>query len=316
VPLADTATTGGAGDSNGACACAGSSGVKSCNGEANESRGHVEVTEVAAAGVWLAVYGDAAEHFDKAPRSVDTVGASFAYHPFDRIAHHSIPKLKKLRRLRELHFDHTELHSLHQLHSLGLLPSLTALRISPEGNPVVAHPHFHSLVISLLPLLRSLNGVAVLAEDRETAERQWRRLRRLYGLAGDGLHSQLAPLSFQHAMQVSDPYRPVERRDLEDTAGERSRASDREDASSSEAAQVQGVASTSTTLATAFVNRVVDHALTVDNKIAQLNVAWPRIVSRYHERVRADVRDRAMFLQRYQAATRGDTARTTLAMLE
>ena len=69
-------------------------------------------------------------------------------------------------------------------------------------------------------------------------------------------------------------------------------------------------------LAEAFVDRVIEHAMGVDQKISQLNASWPQIVATYHERVRADVADRALFLRRYEAATRGDAEGTTLAMLE
>ena len=69
-------------------------------------------------------------------------------------------------------------------------------------------------------------------------------------------------------------------------------------------------------LAASFVSRVVDHALSVDAKIATLNEAWPSILRTYEQRVKAEVADRALFLRRYDAATRGETEGTTLAVLD
>ena len=69
-------------------------------------------------------------------------------------------------------------------------------------------------------------------------------------------------------------------------------------------------------LAAAFVSRVVEHATAVDEKISHLNLAWPRIVSAYHDRVSEEVYDRELFMRRYGAATRGETEGTTLASLE
>ena len=71
----------------------------------SEFKGHVEVTDVAAGGVWLAVDGDAAETFDRTARSENAVGVSFACYPFEHIASRSLPKLRKLRRLREVHLS-------------------------------------------------------------------------------------------------------------------------------------------------------------------------------------------------------------------
>ena len=291
-----------------------------------EFRGHVEVTDVAAGGVWLAVYGDAAETFDKTLRSENAVGVSFSYYPFERIASKSVPKLKKLRRLRELHFEHTEMHSLHQLHSLGQMPGLSALRISADGNPVVAHPHFRSLTISLLPQLRSLNGSEVSAAEREAADRDWRRLKRLYGLASNGLYAQLAPLSYLHAMQLGDnappsPQRPASAAPASAAASKDAGA--KAGAPGGEAGQREGAdgakanAKTEpTVIAASFVDRVVQHALAVDEKITQLNAVWPHVVAAYQARVRAEVQDRALFLRRYEAATRGETQGTVFAMLD
>ena len=64
------------------------------------------------------------------------------------------------------------------------------------------------------------------------------------------------------------------------------------------------------------MGRVVEHALSVDEKISQLNAAWPKIVGTYRARVQAEVNDRALFLRRYEAASRGETDGTTLAMLD
>ena len=64
------------------------------------------------------------------------------------------------------------------------------------------------------------------------------------------------------------------------------------------------------------MSRVVEHALSVDAKITQLNRAWPHIVETYTQRVRDEVADRALFLRRYEAATQGRDEETTLAMVE
>ena len=314
-------------------------------------RGHVEVTEVAAGGVWLSVYGEAAETFDRLPRSNDAVGVSLSYFPFERICTKTISKLKKLRRLRELHFQHTEIHSLYQLHSLGQIPSISALRITSDGNPVVNHPHFRSLVISLLPLLRTLNGSEVTSHDRESADNMWRRLRRLYGLAGNCLHAQLAPTPFQHAMALlsdggnsnghgasiaaddsptSSPppgRRPARPGTAAPTGSKESLRAQREreaeakldrerEANSKDPINDAASAERANKLADQFVGRVVDHAMAVDEKITQLNQVWPHIVGTYQARVKAEVSDRGLFLRRYEAACRGETENTTLAMLD
>ena len=296
-------------------------GGGSCGGSASSSefRGHVEVTDVAASGVWLSVYGDAAENFDRTTSRVENaVGVSFSYYPFERIAKRSLPKLRKLRRLREVHFERTEIHSLYQLHSLGMLSGLTALRISADVNPVVAHPHFISLTVSLLPHLRSLNGVEVTAEQREEADRQWRRLKRLYLLAAGRMHATLAPLPYQHAMHYSDtpPSSPVKFNACAASAAAAAASSKQEasKAATAEGKDAEGPAASE--VANAFVNRVVEHAIAVDEKISQLNAAWPKIVAMYQGRVRAEVKDRALFLRRYEAAARGQTEQTTLAMVD
>ena len=54
----------------------------------------------------------------------------------------------------------------------------------------------------------------------------------------------------------------------------------------------------------------------VDTKIGQLNKAWPHLLATYEKRVKAEVADRALFLRRYEAATRGETEGTTLAVIE
>ena len=69
-------------------------------------------------------------------------------------------------------------------------------------------------------------------------------------------------------------------------------------------------------LADGFVRRVLDHALAVDEKIAQLNGTWPHTVLTFQARVRAEVNDRTALLRRYVAACRGDTEGTSLAVIE
>ena len=323
--------------------CGGTHGLGEAVGS-SEARGHVEVTDLAAGGVWLAIYGDAADHIDKIPRTADAVGVSFAFYPFERMA---LRGVSRLRRLREVHFEHTEIHSLHQLHSLGALPSLTALRIAEEGNPVVTHPYFRSLTTSLLPLLRNLNGVEVTTADRAVAERQWRRCKRLYALAAISLHSAIAPIPFVHAIQLAKPstappdmLSPLAApapapalikgaarasiiagsRETQRTARERESA--RESAFESEGGvadgRVGGAASAehASKLADGFVRRVLDHALAVDRKIVQLNTTFPHTVLAFQTRVRAEVNDRTIFLRRYEAACRGDTEGTSLAAID
>ena len=327
-------------------ACGGMHGLGEAVGS-SEVRGHVEVTDVTAGGVWLAMYGDAADHFDKIPRTSDAVGMSFAFYPFERIA---LRGVSRLRQLREVHFEHTEIHSLHQLHLLGALPSLTALQIAEDGNPVVTHPYFRSLTTSVLPLLRTLNGIEVTTAERAVAERQWRRCKRLYALAAISVHSVIAPILFQHAMQLVRPYTatndmlsalaapaPVPApapalvnggarasiiagsRETQRTARERAsaRESARESAFESAFESVGGVADgtaggaasaeQASKLADGFVRRVLEHALAVDKKIVQLNTTFPRTVLTFQTRVRAEVNERTIFLRRYEAACRGDT---------
>ena len=49
---------------------------------------------------------------------------------------------------------------------------------------------------------------------------------------------------------------------------------------------------------------MVDHALAVDEKIGRINEAWPRVVSTYEARVRAELASKQVALRRYEAAVR------------
>ena len=62
--------------------------------------------------------------------------------------------------------------------------------------------HFVSFTIALLPMLRSLNGLEVTPEQRDTATEQWRRLRRLYQIAAGTLHVRHAIQPATHAMRI------------------------------------------------------------------------------------------------------------------
>ena len=336
APSGESASSAGA--RAGGVSAGGAAAVGGRCSHAEGTRGHVEVTDVAAGGVWLVVYGDAADRFEKiAPRASDAVGVSFTYYPFEHIAKRAIGQLGKLRRLREVHFEQTDIASLHQLHSLNLLSDLgiTHVKIVPDANPVVAHPYFRSFVTSIFPQLRLLNGIEITPDERHSAEREWRGLKRLYALAANGLHAPYAPLPFQHAMsfvhEPASPSPPALHRHFA-RAGKDGREKERDkdraetaaagSGASSGAPSAQGgtenggdAADAQTQVASVFVGRVIEHALAVDEKISQLNASWPRIVATYQARVRAEVADRALFLRRYDAATRGDIDGTTLAPL-
>ena len=144
-------------------------------------------------------------------------------------------------------------------------------------------------------------------------------------MARDGLHAKHAPLPFQRAMHIVEvPSAPLARRapngrdaDAASIAKGSAPAASQGASGASGAPAAPATASpppTHASVAQAFVDRVVDHALGVDEKISQLNAAWPHIVATYQARVRAEVDDRALFLSRYDAAARGDAAGTTLAM--
>lgn len=204
---------------------------------------------------------------------------------------------------------------------------------------------FAAAVTALLPALRSLNGCEVLPTERERAERQWCRLRRLHGLAANCLHAQLAPPPFQHAMALAEgAYGPPDaisvaaaaavssafasppgsgtgggsRQENSARGGKeslrlaREREAREQQRERSDAPTEAASAEHATKLADGFVSRVIDHALAVDEKIAQLNATWPHIVATFQARVRAEVVDRQLFLKRYEAACRGDTEGTTL----
>ena len=258
----------------------------------------------------------AADSIDKASRATDAVGVTFSFYPFDKIAAVALPKLRAMRRLRELHLEHNEIHELNQLLCFTCLPGLTALRISAEGNPIVAHPLFRSFATSMLPMLRSLDGVEVTPEQRGDAERHWRSLKQLYQTARTTVHAKQAPLPFLYAMNLYEPSSGGGTK-----AGAGAKEGRGKAAASREAPPPAPAAPPSAShvanqaaVAAAFVDRVIDHAVAVDEKITQLNAAWPHIVSTYQERVRAEVADHSLFLKRYAEATRGDAE--GLAVLE
>ena len=264
---------------------------------------------------------------------------SFSYYPFGCLAPRVWSTLRKLRRLREVHLEHTEVSSLHLLVSLCTLPTLTALRISAVGNPAVNHPLFRSFVVALLPLLRSLNGREVTTLERDSAELHWRRLKRLCGLSANCLHAQLASTAFQHAMQFAEVVQTIKPEDevVDPSAfvvpsfsspaksgGSGALPTQAGGAGAKREASVErprgGIlemmpTEQATRLGDQFVGRVVDHALAVNEKITQLNATWPHIVATYEERVKAELVDRAVFMNRYDAACKGDRERTTLAAL-
>lgn len=250
-------------------------------------RGHIEVTEGAAGGVWLRVYGDACDTLDSVSRLADAVGVRFSYVAFDKLVPVALPRLGRLRRLREVHLDETEIHSLQQLHALSCLSHITHLGIAERGNPVVRHPHFTSLVLSTLPSLKMLCGEEVTAAQREEAETQWRRLRRLYTLAARGLAAARAPPPFQCVMTHANGG---------GVGG----------GGSAKKAHQPPPPQPPPSFVGSYIGRVVEHALGVERKIAAINTAWPAVVAGYEKRVREELDDRQVALRRYEAAARGE----------
>ena len=59
-------------------------------------------------------------------------------------------------------------------------------------------------------------------------------------------------------------------------------------------------------LANTFVGKVVEHAIAVDEKISQLNAAWPAVIAKYEAQVRGEMRDPERFYKRYAAIAHGD----------
>ena len=210
----------------------------------------------------------------------------------------------------------------------------------------VTHAHFRSLCTATLPLLRSLNGAEITRDEREAAEGEWRRLKRLYSMARNTLHARHAPLPLLHAMSIFDGATDTGTgaRDgaraggsgasvtsaVRQAAGAPAPAPATAPAPAPAPAGVRDGALSGTSsreigsaersppaqLAAAFVDRVLEHALAVNEKISQLNTAWPHIVATYQARVHAEVVDRSLFLRRYQAAASGSDEGATLALPE
>jgi hypothetical protein len=206
----------------------------------------------------------------------------------------------------------------------------------------VTHAHFRSLCTATLPLLRSLNGAEITRDEREAAEGEWRRLKRLYSMARNTLHARHAPLPLLHAMSIFDG--PTDTgagaRDGARAGGSGASVTSAVTSAARHAAGApapapapagardgalsgtssreigSGERSPPAQLAAAFVDRVLEHALAVDEKISQLNTVWPHIVATYQARVHAEVVDRSLFLRRYQAAASGSDEGATLALPE
>ena len=193
-----------------------------------------------------------------------------------------------------------------------------------------------------MPLLRSLNGAEITRDEREAAEGEWRRLKRLYSMARNTLHARHAPLPLLHAMSIFDG--PTDTgagaRDGARAGGSGASVTSAVTSAARHAAGApapapapagardgalsgtssreigSGERSPPAQLAAAFVDRVLEHALAVDEKISQLNTVWPHIVATYQARVHAEVVDRSLFLRRYQAAASGSDEGATLALPE
>ena len=105
-------------------------------------------------------------------------------------------------------------------------------------------------------------------------------MRRSRALTTGTARTSQAPLPLQHAMGLSQPQAPTD-----DAAG----------VGSSSAAATSD----------AYVGRVVAHAIGINNKINQLNQLWPGLVGSYERRVKEEMSDRQLFIQRYEAAAYG-----------
>jgi len=233
----------------------------------------------------LHVFGDPADAFDRVDRQLEVNSVTFTFTAFDRVAAFFIPKLRKLPSLSELVFEQVDLSSLSQLSTFAQLPQLTTLLIKRGDNPVVDHTHFRSFMLSTVPLLSTLNGRAVTAEERTAAEQRWSRLKRLYEVASHCVHAranlQSSPLPLR---------RPV------DPSTSRTNA---------DAGRKPSVATAGAVAAT-YVERVVDHAVAVDEKICQLNAVWPGVIARYEAQVRKEMNEPELLQRRYRAVAHGE----------
>ena len=113
-------------------------------------------------------------------------------------------------------------------------------------------------------------------EERAAAERCWSRLRRLYSVAAGCVHARPAQ---QLAAKAAGPR---------------------------VASEPRGAPAEVAELATTYVGKVVEHAIAVDEKISQLNAAWPSVIAKYEAQVRGEMRDPERFHRRYASIAYGD----------
>ena len=279
---------GGGGGGGGSGSGSGSGGGSGGGGSAPtpQSLGFVEVEDetrerggVEEGGCRLCVYGDAAQAIDGLERSAEAHAASFQFVAMERVIATQLPRLRALPRLRHLSLSHNDFHSLTQLCALAALPKLQTLHVEGEGNRVALQPFFRPLAIVLLPALSSLNDEPVTAEHRRVAEHEWKQFQRLYRLARNTLAARLAPLPCQYAMGLAEapPQQPRP----------------------SHAEPVPD-------LARRFVGRVLHHSLAINEKVVELNEAWPELRRKHEERVRAEIADPELFRARYEAIIYGN----------
>lgn len=201
----------------------------------------------------------------------------------ERVIATQLPRLRGLPQLRHLSLDHNDFQSLTQLCALASLPKLQSLHVGGDGNTVVLQPHFRPLAILLLPALGALNDEPITAEQRHSAEQDWRHFQRLYGLSRSTLAARLAPLACQYAMGLREvsalqPPRPTHAEPDESVHD----------------------------LARRFVGRVLHHSLAINEKVVQLTEAWPALQRKHAERVRAELADPELFRTRYEAIVYGN----------
>jgi len=242
-------------------------------GASGETLGLVDV-EATAGITQVHVIGEPSDPFDKIERDVNTV--IFQYTSCDRLREVYLPRLRRLAALRELILEECGLDTLAQLSAVSQVGQLTSLTIKRAHNGVVLLSHFRPFVLSLLPHLQSVNGEPVSEEERAAASRCWGRLQHMYSVAASCTHARAGQQAPKEGGKEAPKPKPGQ------------------EPSRSTAAEAAGVSN-------AYIAKVVEHAVMVNEKIAQLNRAWPKVIRKYEEEVRAEMMDPSCLQKRYAA---------------
>eukprot|EP00698_Gefionella_okellyi_P025095 TRINITY_DN9076_c0_g1_i1.p1 TRINITY_DN9076_c0_g1~~TRINITY_DN9076_c0_g1_i1.p1 ORF type:complete len:780 (-),score=174.04 TRINITY_DN9076_c0_g1_i1:157-2496(-) len=221
-------------------------------------RGHWEID-----GETLYVYGSVVDALDtKSNMMLPSV--SFQYVDVEKVVA-ALPKLKRMPNFSTLSFAHNGITALNQLNRLGSLKGLQSLTI--QNNPITSSVMFRPYCIFKLHSLRRLNGVEVTSEERDAAEAQFAGLHRIFARATPHLDPHSLPrMSHTVTEQAVEAF----------TVVTSSRCMFAHDADP---------------IAQAYVGAVVQHALSIDEKIAALNSEWPAIIAKYVKSALAQMMD-------------------------